>query len=134
MQVKVTQEVIDESIAKKSSSCMISQALRIAGASSTHVTAEHASFNMDGFRYTYPLPALAAAKLLAFDEDKTSVKPFKFTLSSNQGFVRPVRPRPDLSSNTPRPQKKKRAKSATRHKVTRSTRRYAGLRMIEVKE
>jgi hypothetical protein len=126
--VDVSQDVIDESIQKDSAHCMISQALRLAGAASTKVTAEHASFNFNGHRYTYPLPAKAAAELVQFDEDKNKVKPFKFTLSSNVGFVRSVYKRPDAAARGPT--RKKRAKSKGR-KITRSTRRYHGLAVIK---
>lgn len=93
--LNVTQPIIDESVAKDSKHCMIAQALRYIGASATHVTSENASFNFGGFRYTYPLPATAAAKLIKFDEDKTKVKPFAVRLSANVGFVRPIKYRPD---------------------------------------
>lgn len=128
--IEVTQAIIDEAKERNSSSCMIAQALRHAGASSTNVTAESASFNMAGFRYQYPLPARAAAALIKFDEDKSSVKPFKFRLAAAQGFVRPMKKRLDPK----RAGKKRRAKSKTRQQATRSNRRFHGLRMIALKE
>lgn len=127
--VKISQEVIDEANSRDSSKCMIAQALRMAGASSTNVTAESASFNMDGMRYTYPMPAKAAVELIRFDTDKSLVKPFTFILDGRLGFSRPVIKRP----NNHRGKTKHATKSNPQLAAARRTiRRHHGLRMIEV--
>lgn len=120
----ITQDLIAEATQKNSNYCMIAQALRYRGASSTNVTAETVRFNLDGVRYSYPLPAKAAAELLKFDDGK-SVKPSKLKISANTGFASPIRRSP--KGYVKGPHRKKAAKSG----VKQSTRRYQGLRMLE---
>ena len=125
--INVTQEAIDQAVLKDSRHCMIAEAIRLRGASSVNVTAEGASFNFEGTRYYYPMPAAVAAKLIRFDEGK-KVSPFSVVLNGNTGMIRPVAKKAHLSSDTPRPRRKRGP-----NKVKKSPRRYHGLQMIEVK-
>lgn len=124
--LNITQALIDEATQKKSTTCMIAQAIRHAGGRSTHVTAENVSFNLGDSRFTYPLPARAAVELRKFDRDKKSVRPFRFALDGRSAFSRPVIKRPHATKRGPT--KHRRHKRGPR----RSERRYHGLRVIEV--
>lgn len=123
--LKITQKIIDDAVSKNSAHCMIAQAARMAGASSTNVTAEAITFNMGDMRYTYPLPARAAAELVKFDKNKKLAEPFQFTLDGRTAFERPVKHNPNAKKRGPT---KKRAKPTAK----RSVRRFHGLRVIEV--
>lgn len=106
---------------------MLAQAIRKLGGSSTNVTAESVAFNMDGYRFTYPLPAAAAHELIKFDKNKKLTAPFKFVLHSNTGFIKPVVPRGKVKRK-----ENEEPRRYTTPKVKRSWRRYHGLRTLEV--
>jgi hypothetical protein len=94
MKVNVTDYIIAVSRQNDQTRCLVAQDLRIHhGAWSIRITEEGIYFNLGQFRYHYPLPAHVAKKIKAFDEDRTSVKPFSFWLQARNGFVRPVEQR-----------------------------------------
>ena len=124
-QVNITQEIINSASVADSSKCMIAQALRMRGCSSTNVTAESATFNFGDTRYTFPLPASAAVELMKFDQGKDGVKPFTFVLNGKTGFTRPINRNPPQAKRGPT---KKRGPNAAK----RCKRRFHGLRVIEV--
>jgi hypothetical protein len=124
MTINITQKAIDERVSKNSSKCMIAQAVRLAGGRSTHVTAESVTFNLGNTRYTFPLPAKAAVELLKFEEDKSTVAPFKLKLRN--GFERPVITRPHAKKRGPTKKQQRRSTAC------RTVRRFHGLRVIEV--
>jgi hypothetical protein len=124
--LKIPQDLIDEATSANSARCMIAQAVRLQlGGTSVNVTAESVSYNLDGNRYTHPLPARAAVELKKFDEDKTSVRPFQFVLDGRLAFARPVKKRPLATKRGPTTRRRNPAAS-------RSIRRFHGLRVIEV--
>lgn len=128
MTLKITQDLINEAMQKDSAKCMIAQAVRMAGGSSTRVTAEHVAFNIDDVRYTFPMPAKASVELLKFDHSKKDAKPFTITLDGRQGFSRPVIRHPERKGRGPTKAKRKPGFP----KIRRSERRYHGLRVLEV--
>jgi hypothetical protein len=124
--LNITQELISMAESANSARCMIAQAVRLQlGGTSVNVTAESVSYNLDGNRYTHPLPARAAVELKKFDEDKTSVRPFQFVLDGRLAFARPVKKRPLATKRGPT--KQRRTPTASR-----SIRRFHELRVIEV--
>lgn len=125
--VRITPELIRDSVKEDSSKCMIAQALRLEGAHSVHVTTESASFNLGATRYTYPLPARAAKELIQFDRDKSKVRPFEFRINLDRAYSRPVLRRPNRKKRGPTVHRKAQT-------VKRSKRRFHGLRIIEVSE
>jgi hypothetical protein len=122
--LNITQKIIDEAVPLNSSKCMIAQAVRHAGGSSVHVTAETVRFNLGETRFTYDLPPKAVVELYKFEEDKHSVQPFRVVLDGRGASSRPVRHHAGKRG----PTKKKHQKSAPR----RTVRRFHGLRIIEV--
>jgi hypothetical protein len=122
----VSEEIIKNSKRQDSRHCMISEALRQKGASSTNVTADSARFNYKGKRYSFPLPAVLKAKLLAFDSG-IDLAPFDFRLNGNMGYCAPMAKRPEVK----RGPTKKRAKHGERL-IRPSPRRFHGLQMIQV--
>jgi hypothetical protein len=121
--INVTKEIIESSKQRHSGQCMIAQVLRQNyGASSVNVTAEVASFNKGGVRYTCTVPAVAALNLKQFDENKNAVKPFTFQLANPA--TRPVTVR------TQKP-KSKHKKISKKSSPRRCKRRYHGLQVIE---
>lgn len=128
--ISVTQEMIDEGVAKISSTCMIAQALRHIGARSVHVTAESVSFNIGDMRHTAPLPPLAAAQLMLFDgtkKQRDSVQPFTFNLHGRTIFQRPIEKRPGAGPRGPNT-----GRSKASDKAKWGNRRFHGLRVIEL--
>lgn len=127
--VHVTQEIINLATPENSARCVLAQALRHIGATSTRVTADNVSFNKDNKRYTYSLPAKAAVELVRFDEGK-SIKPFKFTLHGNCGTVM------DVVKKAPYGPYKKKAKTKRAKRKSKSprfcVRRFHGIRIIQV--
>lgn len=123
--LKITKEIIKESVESDSSHCMIAQALRHIGAYSTNVTAEKAVFNLDGYRYIYPLPPKAVVQLIKFDQDKEQIRPFKFMLDGRYAFKKLIEKHPYARRRGP-------TKIHHAPKYKRSKRRFHGLRIIEI--
>lgn len=123
--LRITDKILDVSVAKDSTHCMIAEALRQRGAWSINVNAEIVAFNIGEFRLMYPLPASAAIQLLRFD-NREEVHPFAITLHCNTGFLRKVTRKPSTHGSGKRRPYQKRAKSG----VKRSTRRVHGLRQL----
>jgi hypothetical protein len=71
------------------------------------------------------MPAKVAVKVLQFDEDKNTVRPFQFTLDGRRAFSRPVINRPYATKRGPTKQRKP-------LEARRSMRRFHGLRVIEI--
>jgi hypothetical protein len=127
--VNVTREIIDEATPLNSARCMIAQAVRHFGGTSTNVTAESVAFNLDGARYVYPLPAKAVVQLIKFDNKAgKAIRPFKFQLSANTGLMKEIQEREPHGAH-----KKKTRKSKGKRDTVRTVRRFHGLRVIEVR-
>lgn len=103
--LNVSRELIEMADPMHAAHCMVALALKYRGASSIVVTKEHATFNIDGQRRTYVMPAKAAYKIQEYDriaEDegiemaRRKIKPFE-TLLQNPS-VKPI----TTTTTTPR--------------------------------
>jgi hypothetical protein len=87
LKVDVTQEVIDHSVAKDSSHCMIAEAIAVAYPNASFISVDLATIRFTdltaGFRYIYLTPRHAQAALLDFDQGNKPV-PFKFNVAAAQ--------------------------------------------------
>lgn len=132
--LKINAATITKSARENSARCMIAQAIKDIGGTYPAVTKEGVAFNMNRVRYTYPLPASAAAELLKFDEGK-EVRPFVIHLQAHAGSERPVRYERQVEKRkidvTKIIKGSKKTNGRRKRRLHRSTRRAAGLRVIE---
>lgn len=122
--VNVTKTVLEESEPSTTGKCMVAQALRRRGYRSVNVNAERASFNLDGHRFKYDLPARVKQAIINFD-DKKRIKPFQFQLRSFQGAVAPV------AEHGPRKKKNKTYTRKPKKSIRNCKRRFHGLTIIQ---
>lgn len=124
--LNVRQEIIDSAKSSHTAQCMLAQAWRVQHrANSINVTSEKAMFSIEGTRYLCLIPKAVRSKVVNFDIDKKTVKPFTFT-------VKPFASKPVAK----RPNAKKRGPTKNRNKPTKTQckRRYHGLSLNGLKE
>lgn len=124
-----TQQAIDSAERNNAGHCVVAQSIRLTDPAftSVRVTAETASFNYNGWRYSYPVPATVAKNVVAFDKG-AEIKPFKIKLQNP--YLRPVLESPGKSHTGPRKRRKKRGPVACKRECVR---RYHGLKIITEK-
>jgi hypothetical protein len=87
LKVDVTQEIIDRSVPKDSSHCMIADAIAAAYPRASFISVDLATIRFTdveaGFRYVYLTPRHAQAALLDFDQG-VKPAPFRFHVSAAQ--------------------------------------------------
>jgi hypothetical protein len=83
LKIKVTEEIISQSIRKNSGWCMVSEAVKTAAPWAKNVASDLQTIRLTdprkGLRYSYLTPRTAQNALILFDQGK-SPPPFKFTL------------------------------------------------------
>ncbi len=126
MILDVTKNVLAAAQPKNTAYCMYAIPLRLMGASSVNITAETIRWNKNGKRHIAPMPAKGTINLQAFDKKgRNAVKPHRLVIKHRDIFSRPVELRG--------PQKKGKHKKRRSIGPRRCSRRYHGLKIIEIR-
>lgn len=92
--LNVTQEVIDESIQRDSSHCMIAEAVRLAVPTAQRISVDLQTIRFSdpdrNLRYTYLTPRTAQVALINYDQGR---KPEAFSIQLRRGQVTKANPR-----------------------------------------
>ncbi len=126
MNLDVTDNVLAVAKPKSTAFCMYAIPLRLMGASSVSITAETIRWNKNGKRHIAPMPTKGTVNLRAFDKKgRGAVKPHVLVIKHRDIFSRPIEIRG--------PQRKGKHKKHTSAGPRRCSRRYHGLKIIEIK-
>lgn len=128
----ITQEVIDRSVPKSATCCVLAEAIKDVGGRNVNVTAERAAFTFNGLRYNYTIPAREVPQIIDFDRrGRRAVKPHKVLLSGLSCSVKPVVTR-ERKAATAASRKRNKVVRRKRRQIRRTNQRFEGVRIIRV--
>lgn len=123
--IRITQEIIDQSMRANSSHCMIADAVRAAVPEATYVQVDLQTirFSTEISRFVYFTPRAAQLALVKFDQGENDIKPFDFALGRPTQIVE--RGRDVDKASKPAPSPTKSASAAKGGKKTQAKARLA---------